>query len=75
MKSKHKNGYTISHPTDWKKGIRGIENRYIEVFYEGSFKFYPKLYFQNDFPHQLETIRIDDWANECLHKKGDESCC
>lgn len=59
--------------TDWRKGIRTIETRYIEVkiiinevFYEGSFKHYKRLMILNNFPYKLETVNIHEWATNCL---------
>lgn len=58
---------------DWRKGIRTIETRYIEVilgfkkiFIEGSFKHYKRLMILNNFPYKLETIDIQEWATRCL---------
>ena len=50
---------SVTHkPIDFKKSIRSIENRYTEVFYEGSFKHYGKLYNLNKFSYPLKTINI-----------------
>lgn len=51
--------------TDWRKSIRTIESRYIEVifekikvFYEGSFKHYKRLMILNNFTYKLDTTNI-----------------
>ena len=46
-------GSLTNEAIDWKKSIRAIENRYIEIFYEGSFKFYRKLHKLNKFSYSL----------------------
>lgn len=51
-------GSATHKPLDWKKTIRAIENKYIEVLVEGSFKHYPKLYELNSFSYPLRTINI-----------------
>lgn len=70
--NKHKSiyGSVTHHPIDWKKSIRTIETRYMEVFYEGSFKYYRKLYQLYQFSYPLRTIRIEEWASFCLNKRN-----
>lgn len=50
---------SVTHkPVDWKKSLRAIENKYQEVFLEGSFKHYQKLNQVNVFSYPLKLINI-----------------
>jgi hypothetical protein len=62
---------------DWRKNIRTIESRYIEVFLEGSFKHYKRIMDLNGFSYNLETVNIHEWANRCLNQCQEDSsgCC
>ena len=51
-------GSATHKPADWKKSIRAIQNRYIEVFVEGSFKHYQKIYESQSLAYPLRTINI-----------------
>lgn len=59
---------TTNQQINWKRYVKKIERKYVDIFIEGSFRFYSNLNEQNKFSYRLRTYNITNWSYNCLQK-------
>ena len=74
MKEKEDPESTTNNQANWRETIRKIERRYTEVFIEGNFRLYPKLYVLNKLTYPLRPYNIANWSYTCLHNIEEKKC-
>lgn len=70
-------GEATRKPGDWRRAIRSIEGKYIEVLVDGSYKFFRKVAasLQLGQSRNMELINIEEWASTCLDTRQGDICC